>query len=196
MVQIVNGVGNGNRMKVDETNRGFVRAIAEDGTIEAAEDGNAYFLTSGAVSLTDAASNGVFYYKHEEDWDAIIDRIIFSAGISTGGTTNLCTVTATINPTGMTSGSGSDLTAINNNFGSNNALDVSSSEAGATGASIAGGTTGPTFYWKDEITTTFETAIVLRKGNSVGFSVAAPASNTSLGVAMTCNLHKALTTGE
>lgn len=187
---IQSGTGNGNDAGVDDTNRLLSRSVVEFGSAEAAEDGNGFLITSGLVTLTNAASSAVFWFQNEDPFELIMSRIIFSAGVSTGGTTNMCTLVGSINPSGLGSGSGNSVTAINSNFGSSNPLTLTSSEVGQQGATVTNGTTGPTFYFPDKLTSTFDSQVIIPQGTGIAFSVVPPASNTSISVAVSINVYK------
>jgi hypothetical protein len=191
-MQIESGIGNGRLLAVDDTNRAKVRAVTESTAIEAATEGEQFIITSGSITLTNASASAVLWFQNEQDYDLIMDRIIFSAGVSTGGTTNVCTIASKINPTGLTSGASTEAIDINSNFGSTKTLDTSSSEVGAQGATIDGGNNGPAFYFPDKLTSTFETQVVLQKGTGIAFTVTPPTSNTSLAVSIAINVHRAL----
>ena len=138
-----------------------------------------------------AASSAVLWFQNVESFDLVLDRIVFTANASTGGTTDFCSVAVTINPTGLGSGSGSEAIDINSNFGSSRTLITTSSEIGQTSATVTGGSPGPSFVFKDEITSTFDTFVVMPKGTGIALAVTPPASNTSLAVSIALNVHKA-----
>ena len=119
-----------------------------------------------------------------------MDRILFTAGVSTGGTTNVCQVSATISPTGLGSGSGNPVLVVNANLGSSKTLETSSSEIGAEAATITGGSSGPTFQFPDKATSIFESRVTMPPGTGLAFSVTPPASNTSLVCFLGINCHK------
>ena len=188
--QIIDGTGTGKRTKVDSTNHLAVRSITEAESLEGAIDGNQYIVTSGGMALTSATASAVLYFENNEEFPLILNRIIFGAAVSTGGTTNVCAVSVTVNPTGLGSGSGNPAVGINSNFGSSNTLTLTSSEIGQEAATVTGGSAGPTFFFPDKLTSTFPSEIVLPKGSSIAISVTPPASNSSLVVAASINVHK------
>ena len=188
--QIIDGTGTGKRAKIDSTNHLATRSITEKESLESAVNGNQYLVTSGGMALTSAAASAVLYFKNAEDFPLVLNRIIFGAAVSTNGTTNVCAVAVTVNPTGLGSGSGNPAVGVNSNFGSSNTLTLTSSEIGQQGATVTGGTAGPTLFFPDKLTSTFDTDIVLPKGSSIAIAVTPPASNTSLVVAASINVHK------
>lgn len=189
-MQIESGAGQSYVLEIDKTLRAKTRSVIESGAVEAAVDGHQFIVTSGNVTLTSASASAVFWYQNEEDFSLLMDRIIFSAGVSTGGTTNVCAVNATINPTGLGSGSSTEIIDVNSNFGSSRKLDTSSSEIGAEAATVTGGTAGPGFQFPDKLTSTFGTQIFMPKGTGIAFAVTPPASNTSIVVSVGINVHK------
>lgn len=189
-MQIESGVGNGYKASVDTTNRIATRSIVEGGEIEAAVNGDQYYVTSGSVTLTNAAESAVIWYQNEEEFSLLLDEIIFGAAVSTGGTTNVCALSVTINPTGLTSGSSTEVIDLNANIGSSKTLITTSSEIGAQGASVSGGTQGPIYYYPDKLTSVFEANAIIPRGTGIAISVTPPASNTSLAVNVSFRVHK------
>ena len=59
---ILDGTGFGYTAKVDNTNRLDVRSVTEPAIVEAAENGDAYFITSGSITLTNTANS-------DRDWE-------------------------------------------------------------------------------------------------------------------------------
>ena len=189
---IEDGSGSGFSAQVDSTNKLEVRSTTQAANVEASINGDGYFVTSGAINLTSASASAMLWFQNADEFDYLIDRLIFGAGVSTGGTTNMCVVAAKINATGIGSGSGNPLTAINTNFGSKNQPTLTSSEIGAEAATITGGTPGPTFFFPDKITSTIDTRIILPKGTALAFTVTPPASNSGMLAAVTLNISKVI----
>lgn len=188
---IDSGTGNGFSAGVDNTNKLQTRAVTKDGALEASIDGNAYALTSGSITLTSATSSAVLWFQNEEEFPLIMERVVFGAGVSTGGT-GPCTITSQINPTGLGSGSGTEVIDINSNIGSTQTLTTSESEIGQQGATITGGTSGPAFYFPTELTSSFNSTVTIPKGSGIAFAVIPPTGNTSLAVSITLNVFRPL----
>ena len=187
--QIKDGTGTGYLTKVDEKNRIFTRTISSSLILEAANEGDAIFLASGGKILTSANASALFYYQNDEAFDVVVARINLVAGESTDGTNDYATFAAKVNPTGMTSGSGSAITQINNNFGSAKTFSATS-ESGQEGASLDGGTSGPTWLVETGRLLFFDTFVIIPQGKSVGIQVTPPPSNTSMLAAVSLNVIK------
>jgi hypothetical protein len=186
---IENGVGDCRPAKVDKTNKLLVRSVIEDGAFEAVMDGNHYAITSGAITLTGTVSNAMLYFKNNENFPLVIDRVIVNTGDSTGGTIDEFILTSTFNPNGLVSGGGVDVTQVNTNLGSSNSLSITS-EKGADGATVDGGSTAGA--WRIENPTRHRYIDVrwfLPKGSSVALSYTPPASNTSMVAVCAVNAH-------
>lgn len=188
-LSITDGTGTGQEAKVDETNRLEVRAVTEDGAVEALAEGGHFAITSGEITLTSANSSAMMWFKNNEKYPMIIDRIILNSVDSTGGTEPKFKVIMYKNPTGMTGGTSVDVTQVNTNFGSNEVIDLLS-EKGQEAATIDGG--GIIGGWQIENPTymkVINTRLLLPKGASIGWAIVPPASNTSLPVTLAVNAH-------
>jgi hypothetical protein len=188
-MKIDDGTGDGFQAKVDYTNRLSTRSITVEEEVEASLLGNSYIISSGDITLTNATKNAVFFYKNKENFELEISKIVFSAGVSTGGTTNLCALYTVFDPSGLSSGSGSEVDFYNYNLGSSNTIDTTHSEKGAVGASVTGGDEIPVAYFSDKKTSYINTHYTMPKGTAIAFSVTAPASNTSLSVNVSIEAH-------
>lgn len=190
MTIISSGGSNSDKWIVDNTGRGKTRSITEGGEIEAANNGDAHIITSGEITLTSANPSAVLWYQNQEGFDLVFDRFIFTSDVSTGGTTNLCKIGLTLEATGLSGGSSSEAIDINTKIGSSTSLNMTQSEIGAEAATVSGGSTGQSFRFKDEDTHVYETRAILPRGVGVAFLVTPPASNTSLIVSLTMNVHR------
>ena len=121
-------------------------------------------------------SSAMLILKNDDDRFLLIDRISISSGTPTvaGG---LLQFEIIRNPTAMTSGSGTDASILNTNFGSSKTLS-STSEAGLEGATLDGIATGPLNVVPEGLKESI-TNILLPKGASIGFTITPPVGNTS-----------------
>ena len=188
MTQIRNGAGGGgHRLKIDATNRGWIRSVVETEQSEQAKEGNAYIVSSGLITLTNASESALLYFKNSETKPVNITRLLASVRNSTGATTSHALLNVYRAPTGLSGGSSG--AAFNINFNSPKTLSGTVTK-GAQGASITGGTLVAAISTPTEDTKDEETVIILPPGASIGISATPPAGNTSLqiGVSFSCHL--------
>lgn len=190
MAMFEDGKGTGYLAEVDKTHRIRSRAVSESEQNEQASLGMAYTIPSGFITLTNTSESALMWLKNNETENLLITRFIASVRKSTGGTDNHARILIYYNPTGMTGGSGTDLTPVNLNFGSSNTL-ANTSEIGLQGASLDGATLFGGFVVPMESLTSESASIVLPKGASIGVTCVPPAGNTSLDVAVGMSTHLA-----
>ena len=66
---IKDGTGSGNTAQVDISNKLNTRAIISPSIHEAAEVGEAVFVSSGFVTLTTTCQSAILWYQNDEDRD-------------------------------------------------------------------------------------------------------------------------------
>jgi hypothetical protein len=191
--EIKDGTGSNRRAQVDIYNRLQVDSVTVSEREAVAEEGNAYLIGSGFVTLTSANSSAVLWFKNDNDFDLVITRYLVGVRASTGGTENHVRGIIYRNPTAISGGSGSPLLAPNINFGSSNTLTLSS-EIGAEAATLTGGTPLASVVAPVEQLTAEAAATIMPKGSSIGVLIIPPTSNTSLQVSVGLNAHKRLET--
>ena len=187
---IKDGTGSGYEAAVDKTNRLKSRSISEDAWVEAVQNGDHFAVTSGQVTLTTADESAMFYLKNDDSSDIVVDRVILNTQDSTGGTLDKFNLKINFGPSGMTSGSGNDLTQVNTNLGSSKTLTLTS-EKGLEGASLDNGSVAGN--WEIENPTYFRAISVrwyLPKGSSIGLSIVPPTGNTSMVATVALNVHR------
>lgn len=179
MAKIEDGTGLGFDARVDENNRMHVHAVNVTEVVHAAEQGLAYNLNTGQISVTNDAT--LVYLKNNETRDFVISAIaIGNDGGATYSTRPLITVVR--NPTGgdlISDQTGVDMNQ-NRDFGSSRVFD-SDAYKGKTGGTLTGGndiavlqstTGGRDFFTLD---------FVLTEGSSIGLTYTANiSSGTSL----------------
>lgn len=188
-IKIKDATGKDYGAKVDNTKRLYTRGVAEEGAIEALRSGNHFALSSGPITLTGTTQNAMLWFRNDENMPLLIDRIIVQLDESTGGTDSYATVYVHGQPTGMTGGSGNDVTQVNTNFGNSNRIN-STNEKGADGATIDEGSVYGA--WRLELPSRFKVIEVrwwLEKGASIGISYQPPTGNTSLWGVVALNAH-------
>jgi hypothetical protein len=115
-IQIIDGTGTGNRVRVDATNRIETHTILLSEATEAVENGDAYNINTGTIGLTSSNASGVAYLKNNETRDLEIDAI--AAGVGSAGTvTDVAEIKLIRNPTSVSFSTAVDMNQ-NRNFGS------------------------------------------------------------------------------
>ena len=137
MAKIEDGTGLGFDARVDENNRMHVHAVNVTEVVHAAEQGLAYNLNTGQISVTNDAT--LVYLKNNETRDFVVSAIaVGNDGGATYSTRPLITVVR--NPTG--GDLISDQTAVdmnqNRDFGSSRVFD-SDAYKGKVGGTLTGG---------------------------------------------------------
>lgn len=185
MEQIQDGTGSGYTQKVDNENRAWVNSLATQAEEGASQDGQAFNINTGLITITNASTkNAVLYLKNNEDLDFVIVQLIYQTGASTGGSGNMY-VDVLRNPTAGTIVSGASAVEIsaNRNFGSSRALSATAYK-GATGTTFTDGTK----FFETILATATQRiavtagAVVIPKGSSIGINFTTPAGNTSMAV--------------
>jgi hypothetical protein len=187
--QIEDGTGLGYTAKVSEENRLLTDGVQRSEREEQAIKGDAYLIGTGFVTLTSANQSAVLYFQNDNDFSLVITKFLISVRLSTGGTERHVRGVIVKNPTGITSGAGTDLLAPNINFGSSNTLTLTS-EIGAEGAALTGGSSFAAIVAPTEAITTEQASTIIPKGSSIGVNIIPPASNTSLQVSVGINAHR------
>jgi|TARA_Y100000310_G_scaffold121659_1_gene120405 hypothetical protein len=179
---LLDGSGDGYQMKIDSQLRAYTNSI--DQSIESyyVNNGHAYAVNTGNISLTSGNKSALLYMLNNEDEDIVISAFVFLLGNTTGGSGEDILVQIEKNPTGGTLISGGTaFDPINRDFGSANTLSATILK-GAEGSTLTGGTVA----FQSLLTGVGRTPVVLQvvipKGVSVGITVTPPASNTSMNV--------------
>ena len=176
---IENGVGDGQKARVDSNNQLHVFAVTENEQNSAAEHGYLYNINTGVIALTGSGDSAVFYFKNNEsaidgESNFIITTIIFGLYGRSATVTDSATATLIRNPTGGTivdDASAADMIS-NSNFGSSNTLEDSLIyKASATGKTLTGGTDHALVLLTEGRTSAPELNIDLAKGSSLGINI-------------------------
>lgn len=187
--EIEDGTGAGYLAKVSSENRILADSVTRSEREQEAISGDAYLIGTGFVTLTSANQSALLYFQNDNNFDLVITRFLIGVRASTGGAENHIRGVLIKNPTGMSAGSGSPLLAPNINFGSSNTLTLTS-EIGAEGASLTGGSTFAAVVAPVEQLTTEAASTIIPKGSSIGVNIIPPSSNTSLQVSVGINTHR------
>ena len=196
MEQVQDGTGKGYLAKVDSDNRLYTKAIVSTEQEHESANGLAYNINTGIITLTNATKTPVLYLKNNEEFDLIIDTVLYMTGASTGGSGNVL-VEIVRNPTAGTIVSGaSDVEMnVNRNFGSTRSLSANAYK-GATGNTL---TDGVKFIESILSTATQRVAVsvgavIIPKGSSMAIQITPPTGNTSMATewAISCYLSDTL----
>jgi hypothetical protein len=158
------GTGKGYKAKVDANNRLHTQAVTETEALHATEEGDAYNINSGNISLSAAGS--LLYIKNNEDKDLVVETVIIGQG--TGTVSDSGEVTITANDTAgdlITDGTAVTYNA-NRNFGSSKTLTADAYK-GKSGGTATGGTDVIFAYAEQSSRVALHINLVLPKGNAI-----------------------------
>lgn len=194
--QIEDGTGNDYRAEVSANNRLFTDSVTRPQLEYACITGNAYNVSTGAITLTSASASAVGYFKYTGDYTMIIKEILVILGDSTGGSGN-GTITLLKNPqSGTIITNAVDVaTTANRDFSSANIITATAYK-GVEGDTFTDGTTfAITSRNETAQIVTFDAApIILRRGNSIGVKYQPPSGNTSQSIIIAGTVFEELTT--
>lgn len=181
---------NGNTANVNDRYRLEVDSVNKSTTQSSSENGNAYNVNTGYITLTDAAETALMFFQNMGDVAIVIEAFIYNLGVSTGGT-GQAFIEAIRNPTTGTIISTATPVDIsgNRNFGSNNILDADAFK-GATGLTLTNGESFlPSIVSSGTRVVIPSDGVILPKGGSIGFNYTPPSGNTSQIVSVALNAH-------
>ena len=180
---ITDGTGSGYGVKVDSKFRLNTLSTNIEQATQANNNGDAYNLNTGEITLTDAVDTPVLYVKNNEDTIMHITAIALGMNFDTGGSaTEMARVTVVRNPTTGTiitsTPTAGDIES-NSNFGSEKTKAIDFYK-GATGDTMTDGTDHIILFQNPGNRLYAGLEILMPKGSSVGIKVAAPASSSSM----------------
>lgn len=177
--EITDGTGKGLSAGVDKNNRLLVNAINETIFQYAAEEGEAFFIGTPLINLTNASESAIIYVENNEDEPLILGTFFLIAEATTGGSPNMFRASWYKNPTSISSPT--TTSALNQNFGSSNELDATI-QYGAQGSTVTGGGLAAILSFPIGQFNQFDANLVLEKGSSFVLTVTPPTGNTSMNV--------------
>jgi hypothetical protein len=177
--QIIDGRGSGKRAGIDSDNRLLTQSINETIFQHAAEEGDAFFIGTPLINLTNSAASAVIIIENNEEEPLILGNFFLIAESTTGGSPNMFRVTWYKNPTSISGGT--TTSGLNQNFGSSKTLDATI-QYGAQGSAVTGGTVAAQLSFPIGEVNDIPANLVLPKGSSFALTVAPPAGNTSMNV--------------
>jgi hypothetical protein len=169
----------GNTAAVDGSNRLDVHAVTVTETQEAIQNGDAYNINTGLITITGATESALFYLKNNEERDFIVDAI--AVGVTDGDTSDSGIVTVVKNPTSVSFSADVDMNS-NRNFGSSNTLASSLVYKGADAATITGGSDLGIFLQNDNGRLFATVNVGIPKGRSIAIKYDPNLASGSLSV--------------
>jgi len=165
------GDGGVKRALVTNGGRLSVLAAAQDASLVASLNENAYNINTGVITGLSTADSAILYYKHLEDSPIVIDTVV--VGLTDADTNNPHVLKIIKNPSAgtiVTGASAGDL-IVNRNFNSVDNLSSSIFYKGANGNTFTNGDDYIIAYAGENGRTTLPIATVLKKGNSIGITI-------------------------
>ena len=183
-MQIKDGGGKGNSVKVDTSLRMHTAAITRPERDAAVVHGHAYLFVSGFQTLTNTTETAVLYVKNSNGSDLVIANIYCSFGTSTGGSGNMkFKVYTEVEDTSTIVTNASAARATNLQIG--NTTDFTNGGTaynGTTGEGVTGGNSIHTILPMAETVLSFDVPMHLPTSSNMAFTVTPPAGNTSMGI--------------
>ena len=180
---IIDGTGQGYRLKVDKNNRGFSKAFGVTAEESAAINGDVFNTSTDVITLTTAGESAVYYIKNTNGDDFLILEQFLLLGESTGGS-GTSVIKYFTNPTGGDiSTSGTPITVQNRKLGDSKTLTADVYK-GAEGLTVSGG------VQSDFVTAGFNntSTFIIPQDTTLAISITPPAGNTSMDVTFGINL--------
>jgi hypothetical protein len=178
---IKDGTGNGYLAEVDIRKRLHTFATTQSGFKSAVKKGDAYLISSGVITLTDATESGILYIQSLETSDLVIEEIQIQTGVSTGGTGDVLRrdyvqpTTGTLITDQATAGIGNLLAASSNTL-------TAVYYTGDQGKTVGGALFNDTTIHHLADTDRSNVGFIIPKGAALGLSLQPPTGNTSLNV--------------
>lgn len=166
---IQDGTGTKLKVKVNSENRLLSQTINESEFDHAVGKGEAYNINTEFLTITGSSEVPLLYIKSNEDRDLVLNAWFIGTDANSGTATRLSLLKIYKNPTsGTIISSGTDITPVNRNFGSNNSLECIAKKGG-DGFTVSGYESTPVLYQTQGTQQrNFGTVqLVLTKGSSV-----------------------------
>lgn len=194
-MKLDDGTGAGYSVKVNKNKEAHVYAVTTTNAEYANDQGDAYNINTGLITLTNAVDTPVLYIKNNETRNLHITAEVFGIKTSAGGTaTETVDVTVIRNPTGGTTISNANDVDIksNRNYGSPKTLSADAYK-GATGETMTGGEDHLLVISPDFSRVFASIDEIIPQGKTIGVKIKPPTSNTSMPVyvAAICHLNDA-----
>lgn len=174
---IEDGKGTGRKVQVDDQNRIRSHAVTETEALHSSEEGNAYNINTGLISISGDAT--LLYLKNTGTKDFVVESLAIGSfeGITHSDDPYLTIVR---NPTGgdlISDASAVGMNA-NRNFGSDNTASVTTYK-GKTGGTLTGGTDLGILQATPGGRSFYSLELILPTGSSIGIKLTANLSSGS-----------------
>ena len=199
MAEIIkDGTGSGNTAKVDSTNRLSTKSLQITTALHTALIGDAFCVSSGIITITNATLNGILYIKSCECIDLVLKTIFLDFGDTTTSTELSGELTFHFGPTGGTLVCCTPTNAgiINERIGDSQAFCGSVFKAGGVSETITGGSTTVFPINSTNFGYEFNEEIIIPKGQAFGVSYQAPAANSGQPVEVGFKILRAVVNGD
>jgi hypothetical protein len=159
-IELIDGTGKSYRAKVNDRNQLLTRSVSQTRESFSTEDGNAYQVTCGKVTLTGDGSSALLYLKNNAE------ALFQTLRNPTAGT---------LIDNALVAGKS------NSNHGSNNIIDADVYK-GIEGDTLTDGTGVPLPIQQQANRSLLPLNRILPKGSSIGWKFTPPSGNTSMDV--------------
>ena len=191
MSTVIKSGDTGKTANVDSRNRLETLATSSDISVDAAQQGEAFFLTTSVLELTSASESGLFYMKNTDSIDWVLRDFNAVITQSTGAADLPLLTRFTIGPTGGTLLSGTAIIPANLNLGSSKSL-AGTFAKGGEGFTVTGGVQVPQNMYLPDRNNLAVSAnpIIIAPGTSFSFSLTPGTGNTSVKVVFNVTLYR------
>ena len=180
--QIKDGTGKGYLAKVNPNQRLYTQTINQVLSAASNDNGDAYNVNTGLITLTNAVDTPVIYIKNNEDEDIHVDAIAVGLSPSVSGTSlEMVQFTVIRNPTLgniVSSGVAVDINS-NRNYSSTKTLTADTFK-GATGNTMTDGNDHILVFANDGARSFIALEELIPKGSSFGIKIKPQTGNTSM----------------
>ena len=121
---IIQSPSNRTAAEVNSKNRLETASVSTEVSVDSILSGDGYEISSGTVTLTNAAESGIIYYENREDRNLVVIFATLSLGNPVGATDDFVTFRSTVgNNVSMTGGTGVPADTVNLVVGNQSTLD-------------------------------------------------------------------------
>lgn len=193
MAIIEDGEGSSRKAFVDDRGRLLTDALTDEHSTKAVENGTAWNIHSGTITLTSGNESGLLYMKNTGSVTIIVNYSAWLMGTSTGAAAGeyiLCTVYR--NPTtGTLISGGTAVTPVNKNFGAANIMKATVLK-GVEGSTITDGINALETLRSTVGTQVTGVVLSIPQGSSIALSITPFASNTSMPLQAVLSVYEAI----
>ena len=169
---VTNGAGGPvHNMKVDKTDRALTRSITESEATHATEDGDAFNINTGSITLTGTTESAVLYVKNvSSDFILVIDAIAMGVDAPSTSFDNNVQLKFISGPTGgdIVSGATDASMIANRSEASSKTMSDFDVYMGSNGESMTGGSDAALFWQNGQGRAYFTVGWTVEKNQSIG----------------------------